>query len=141
MTGVPAVTPVTTPVAEPTVASAVLLLHTPPLTVSPRVMVKPTHTLEGPVMTAGVALTVMFFITEQLPSVYEIVTGPVVTPETTPVPDTVATAVDELLHVPPDVASLRVIVEPTQAADGPVIGAKPDTTLTVAVAVQPEPSE
>ena len=51
---VPAVTPVTTPVPEPIVAMAVLLLlHVPPVEGSPRVMVAPAHTVEGPVIGLG----------------------------------------------------------------------------------------
>ena len=64
------------------------------------------------------------------------------TPVTTPVaPATVATAVDPLVHVPPVVPSVNVIVDPTQnaaeagMADGVVL------TVTIAVAVQPVPNE
>ena len=54
MTVVPKVPPVTTPVAEPIVATPVLLLtHVPPLTASVRVMVAPTHTAVGPLIGAG----------------------------------------------------------------------------------------
>ena len=46
---VPAETPVTTPVDEPTVAIEVLLLlHVPPLVESNKVIVDPTHTEVGP---------------------------------------------------------------------------------------------
>ena len=48
---------------------------------------------------------------------------PDVTPVTTPVVTTVATAVLPLLHVPPVVASLRVVVEPIHTAAVPTIGA------------------
>ena len=47
----PAETPVTMPEEEPTVATAVLLLlHTPPVTLSDKVMVEPIHTPERPVI-------------------------------------------------------------------------------------------
>jgi hypothetical protein len=67
---------------------------------------------------------------------------PADTPVTTPVPLTaVATLVVPLVHVPPVVASVNVIVEPAQKAadagmvDGVVL------TVTIAVAVQPVPNE
>jgi len=56
---VPPVTPLTIPVAEPTVATAVLLLlHAPPVTVLLNVVVVPGHALAVPVMVDGAALTV-----------------------------------------------------------------------------------
>ena len=64
------------------------------------------------------------------------------TPVTTPVaPTTVATLVVPLVHVPPVVPSVNVIVAPAQNAveagivDGVVL------TVTTAVAVQPVPNE
>jgi hypothetical protein len=57
--GVPAATPVITPVDEPTVANAVLLLvHTPPDTACEKVVVEPTHTFVPPVIAASAVLTV-----------------------------------------------------------------------------------
>jgi hypothetical protein len=51
--------PPTTPVAEPTVPIAVaLLLQVPPDVVQPNVVVLPAHTVETPVMAAGMGLTV-----------------------------------------------------------------------------------
>ena len=47
---------------------------------------------------------------------------PAVTPVTTPPLVIVATPVDMLLHVPPNVASLNVVVAPKQIAVAPVIG-------------------
>ena len=50
---VPAAIPVTMPEVAPIVATAGLLLpHVPPASISPRVMVLPVHTFEGPVMGA-----------------------------------------------------------------------------------------
>jgi hypothetical protein len=48
---------------------------------------------------------------------------PPATPVTTPVVDTVAVAVLLDVHVPPVVASVRVIVEPIHTSDGPAIAA------------------
>jgi hypothetical protein len=59
MFAVPAVTPVTTPFAEPTVAIAMsLLLHVPDAVASVNVMVEPWHTVVAPVIAAGTGLTV-----------------------------------------------------------------------------------
>lgn len=58
---VPAVTPVTTPVEELIVATAVLLdVHTPPVVVLDNVVVDPAHTAVVPVIdaTVGNAVTV-----------------------------------------------------------------------------------
>ena len=54
----PGATPSTTPLREPTVATPELLLQTPPGTPSVRVVVRPTHTLEAPVIATGEVLTV-----------------------------------------------------------------------------------
>ena len=54
----PAATPVTIPVREPTVAEAgLVLLHIPPESDSPSVVVSPTHTEGVPVVGAGVGFT------------------------------------------------------------------------------------
>ena len=58
MAAVPAATPVTTPVDELTVATAVLLLlHVPPVVASVNVAVFPTHALMVPPIAAGLAFT------------------------------------------------------------------------------------
>jgi hypothetical protein len=54
---VPAATPVTTPVEDPTVARPLPLVQVPP-PASVRVIVWPTHTLEGPEMAPGSGFTV-----------------------------------------------------------------------------------
>lgn len=64
---VPAISPLTMPVVDPMVATAVLLLvHVPPDTVLPSVVVKPIHTLVAPVMVVGVGCTVTILVTKQL---------------------------------------------------------------------------
>lgn len=55
---VPAVTPFTMPVVEPTVAFPLLALHWPPGVALLNGMVEPTHTLLRPPMDAGKGLTV-----------------------------------------------------------------------------------
>lgn len=63
---VPAETPVTTPVDVPTVTVEAAVLHDPPAVTSASVIVlPPAHTLTGPVMTSGKALTVTVAIAIQ----------------------------------------------------------------------------
>ena len=62
------------------------------------------------------------------------VTVPADTPVTTPVELMVAIAVLLLLHIPPELVSNKLMVEPTQTVEGPVIGAiVVDTPVTVKV--------
>ena len=66
MVAVPGVTPVTIPLSEPIVAEELLLLHRPPVIISLKVNVPPTHTLAGPpVIAAGMGFTVIVFIAAQ----------------------------------------------------------------------------
>ena len=65
---------------------------------------------------------------------------PAETPVTRPVPDTVATVVLLLLHVPPATASVRDMVIPVHRAAGPVTGAD-GLTVIVLLAVQLPPRE
>ncbi len=58
---------------------------------------------------------------------------PADTPVTTPVPETVATAVLLLLHMPPGVGSVKLVEEPPQIPNTPVMF--PGCWLTVTVAV------
>jgi hypothetical protein len=46
-----------------------------------------------------------------------------------------------LLHVPPPVTSLKLVVRPTQTIGLPVMAGGKEFTITVAVAVQPTPRE
>jgi hypothetical protein len=119
MNGLPAAWPVTTPVAEPTVASVLLeLLHVPPVVASESVAVEAIHTAVGGVGTEGAALTVMTLKAWQ--PVPPTVNVSVDVPAATPVivverPDAgliVATLVFELTHVPVGL-SVAVIVAPT----------------------------
>jgi len=135
--------PVTTP-EVPTEIVLDKLLHTPPGIASVNGMVAPTHTVDGPLIGAGVGFTVIILVAAQPPTVYNIVAVPAPTPVTTPVPEvpvTVATEVAELVHDPPAVASLRVMVEPMQTDDGPEIAAGAALTVIVRVTVHPVPNE
>jgi hypothetical protein len=66
--------------------------------------------------------------------VYVILTVPTATLYTIPlVEPTVATVAFELLHVPPGVPSLSVIVDPPHIADGPLMAVGDGITVSVAV--------
>ena len=133
---VPALTPYTTPVVEPTVPTAVLLLLQVPVPPaadkSDNVIVKPEHTEPSPVIVpaTGEAFTVTLAVVITEPhdvvlSVRLIIVVPAATPYTIPVVgSTVPAAVLLLLQVrvpPVSVASLNVIVNPAHTDEGPVI--------------------
>ena len=61
-------------------------------------------------------------------------------PVTTPAVDTVPFAGVALLHTPPAVASLSVILRLPQTLEGPVIGAGAGLTTMLAVAGHPVPA-
>jgi hypothetical protein len=93
-------------------------------------------------MAAGTAFTVMGVVVLQPDEkVSVMVAVPTATPDTTPLADpTVATEVLLDVHVPLS-ASLRVVVEPTQAVTVPVVaGAGFTVSVIVAVEVNPLPS-
>ena len=66
---------------------------------------------------------------------------PAVPPVTTPVVEFTVADVELLLHVPPAVASVSVIVAPTHTAVGPVMAVGAGVIVMVLVARQPVPSE
>jgi hypothetical protein len=113
--------------------AVLLLLHVPPGVVLVNVVLVPTHTLPSVGdIPAGVVLTVMALVTKQPVAVmvYVIVAIPVVTPFTTPPAVTLATAALLLLHVPPGVALVQVVLSPIHIdVDPPVIA--PGVTFTV----------
>jgi hypothetical protein len=57
------------------------------------------------------------------------------------VPDIVATDGVVLFHIPPGMASLSVVVDPIHTCNAPVMAVGAAFTVTLAVAVQPAPSE
>jgi hypothetical protein len=66
MVAVPAATPLTIPVAEPTVAVVTsLLLHVPPLVLLVKFVVAPVHIVPVPVIAEGNALTVTVVVALQ----------------------------------------------------------------------------
>lgn len=64
---------------------------------------------------------------------------PDVIPDTTPDPDIVATEVFVLLQAPPDVASLRFIVDPLHTVVGPMIAVS-DPLIVIATLTVHEPT-
>ena len=124
----PARLPLTSPPGVIDATEARLLAHTPIVPVaSSKVMDEDWHNAEGPVMT-GCGLTVTGWVTKHPVAVswYFIVAVlgvelPVATPVIIPVPVAVAIVKGVLLHVPPGVASLSVVVLPAQIIGFPVI--------------------
>jgi len=135
---VPGVTPVTMPEEDPIVALPLLPLHVPP-PASVKDIVDPIQTLLGPVIFPGSGLTVTVVVAIQVPlNEYVTVVVPVAMPIKIPEDGSmVPTAALLLLHVPPVVASLNVVVRPKQTCVAPVIEATPLTTVTVSVAAHP----
>jgi hypothetical protein len=125
---VPPVTPVTTPVEAPTVATVdELLLHVPPVTEFVSVMEPPHATVELPPIAGSepeptVKVMVATPLPQALEAVYDIVVVPGDTAVTTPVEaPIVATPVAELDHVPPPGVPRYVVVAPQARVDAPEI--------------------
>ena len=135
---VPTVRPVTIPVVAPTVATVVILLDqlTPGVVVL-NVVVPETHMPRLPVIAATPGVIVITLVTMQfVASIYVIVAVPDDTPQTVPVPETVATDGSELLHAPPLVVLVSVTQLPIHTVDGPVIAPGKGLTENTAVVVQ-----
>ena len=138
----PALKDDTRPEAGFTVATAMLLLlHVPPVTGCDRLVVAPAQIVAVPVMAAATLLIVTWVLLVQpAPTVYMMLASPALTPDTTPVVRfTLALSAASLLHVPPDVALLSVVVCPTHTTAVPVLAPMPEFTVTVAVLAQPVP--
>jgi hypothetical protein len=143
ITVTPAEIPFTAPVSEPTVATEILLLdHEPPASALLNVVVEPTQTLVVPMLDGGRGLTVTVAIAVQPElTVYVTVPVPADTPVTAPTLVTgVESVVLELLHEPPGVASVKVIVEPTQTAGVPAIAAGEALTVIILFTIHPAPT-
>jgi hypothetical protein len=141
----PGVTPITTPDEEPTVAIVVLLLvQTPPVGELVSANVPPTHTLVAgvpvvPVITVGSGFTVMVVVTKQPPgNVYVMTVVPDETPVTTPLAEPIVAIDGEPeVHTPPPGELLRLIDDPTQTVEGPVITVGVGFTVMVMEVEQP----
>jgi len=147
MTEVPADTPVTIPVVDPTVAIEVAELDQVP----PEVVL--IHCSDDPIQigvfpdmvwaTGAVIVTVFVAVLTHPPMVteYVIVAVPADTPVTVPFDEpTVAIDVAELVHVPPVVVLVQVWEEPIQIGVVPVIVCVTGAVMvTVFVAVLTQP--
>ena len=121
------------------VATATLLLfQVPPLELV-RVDEAPIQTLATPVMAPGTGLTENVVVAMQpVGKVYDIVAVPEVTPYASPEDrPMVATAALLLVHMPPGVASVKVVVLPGHTAAPPPITSGRALMVTVVIAVQP----
>ena len=128
------------PEVEPIVAVTVLpLLHVPPMAGSVSGVNEPWHTGLVPTIASGEVLTVTTMVAIQpVGKVYVIIALPVDDAVTTPVAEpTGAIPLLLLLHVPPVVASLRLMTRPAQPLARPVIFAGSGLTVNSSVAVQP----
>jgi hypothetical protein len=131
--------PVTVPVVGITEATEVLLLlQLPDGVASDKFVLEDTHTVGGPEIAAGEGLTVSGVARMQpVEIVYVILMVPDEMPVMVPSVPAVATDVLLLLHVPPDVVLLSVMLAPVHTADGPVILAGSEFTVTTCVAKHP----
>lgn len=138
MVSVPALTPVTIPDNEPTVATAMVLPDHVPPPASESVSLASAHTLSEPDMLSGSGLTLTNTVAAQPePIVYEICVVPANMPVSTPVEPMVATPGALLLQAPPEVPSVSETVLPAHNAAGPAMDDGDTCTVTAAVAIQP----
>ena len=139
---VPGETPVTRPPPGVIVATPVDALVHVPTTASLNWVVAVGQTVKVPTIAAGAALTVTNAVAEQ-PGAVEYVINDVPRPET-PVTVVVvdgpvvavATVVVPLVHVPPVVASLNIVVVPGHKFNVPDIAPGGDVTVTSTLVVQ-----
>ena len=134
--------PVTTPPDVMLAIAELLLLHVPPTVAFVNVMELVIVTAAGPdiAATGATVLTVIALVTIVVPqlfvTLYVIFTAPAATPLTTPVDAfTVAIDVDELVHVPPAVEFVRVVVAPVHTVDDPPIAANDGAPLFTVIVI------
>jgi hypothetical protein len=98
----------------------------------------PAHTVSVPPIAGGAPFTVTILdVVQPALTLYTIVTVPAFTPVTTPPSEIVAIAVLELLHEPVVNSCARVISEPIQTLEGPVMFASIGSTSIERVLKQP----
>jgi len=113
-------------------------LHVPPVVVSLKALVEPIQTATTPVIALGIGLTVTTLIFMHPERLYVIIAVPFDTPATTPEAlPIVATIALLLLHVPPASASDKVVVDPAQTVEEPVMLAGCAFTLITLVTYAP----
>lgn len=133
----PALTPVSTPVAAVIVATDPLeLIQVPPVAVFVNVVVAPMHPDPAPEIVPGVPFTVVVTVAAvPHPVLYDIMLVPAVMPDNKPVEGLMVAVVGALLlHVPPVSVLLRVVVPPAHKLVVPVIPAGPPFIVTANVA-------
>jgi hypothetical protein len=133
MSEVPTELPVTTPLAEPTLATAgILLIHVPDDGDALNVLAEPVQIVSKPLIAPGDELTLTVVATKQPPAiVYVMPAAPLPTPSTTPdVEPTWAIAELLLVQVPPAGVEFNVVVRPIQTDVVPVIAEAPVDTVT-----------
>jgi hypothetical protein len=114
--------------------------HVPPVAASNNAADEPTHTIGAPVIAGGGGNTVINLVAVQpAPNEYVIVAKPGDTPHTWPVAFTVATPVLLLLQLPPVVASVSTVHDPTHTLPDPEIPAGGAFTVNIALTEQPVP--
>lgn len=137
----PSATPVIAPDVLPMVAiEKSLLLQVPPAVASVSVEVAPVQMFSEPPMLATVGSGFTVTVAERLQPVervYVIAEVPDERPDTIPEEDPIDADDPAAVHVPPDVASLRVVVDPTHTLSVPVMATGSGLTVTVAVVKQP----
>ena len=139
----PAATPDTRPLSDPIVAiPGVPDIQRPPGTASERGMDDPVQTIVTPVIGRGVVLTLTVDVTLQpVGRVNMIGVVPIARPVTMPDAEPIVpTGTLPLDHTPPTEISPSTIVEPTQTAVGPVIGAGNGFTEITVVLMHPDGS-
>ena len=115
------------------------LVQLPAAVISVKFTTSPAHTLFVPVIPAGSGFTVMVVVVMQpVPNVYVTAAVPLTIPVTTPllVPILPVAAAPDV-HVPPVVASLSVVFNPTHTVCVPLIVAGNGFTVTLDIAIQP----
>jgi len=128
---------VTTPLLFTRATLGTVLLHTPPETVSVSWVVSPWQSVVTPVIDPanGEGFTKIARVAVPVPQLFDnwyvIVAEPAITPVITPNVLMVAIAGELLLHVPPPVALVNVVVNPGQTLEAPLIAATVGAAVTV----------
>ena len=115
-----------------------LLLHIPPEVASLNVVVEPWHTPVVPEIAGGKGLTVIVAVVLQPVELIVKVIVAVPVPEPVRIPEAEPMLAGPiLLHTPPVVASVNVVLDPLQTLAAPVIAIGNGFTVTSVVVMQP----
>jgi len=136
----PMETPVSTPEEDPIAATDGLpVAQVPPVSESVSVMEEPAQRASGPLNGGGTGFTVTIVAIEQpdAVTVYRTAAMPEFMPDTRPDVGEIVIVVSIVFHVPPGVASERIVVPPTHTCGYPSMDAGAGITDTVNVVAQP----